>query len=63
VVAVDPSVIKLGSRVHVEGYGDAIAGDTGGAIRGSRIDLCFDTYDEAIQFGRRTIKVYILKTP
>jgi 3D (Asp-Asp-Asp) domain-containing protein len=63
VVAVDPSVIKLRSDLHIEGYGDAVAGDTGGAIRGNRIDLCFDTYDEAIQFGRRTIKVYILKTP
>ncbi len=63
VVAVDPSVIRLGSRLHVDGYGEAVAGDTGGAIRGNRIDLCFDTYDEAIQFGRRTIKVYILKTP
>lgn len=63
VVAVDPSVIKLGSRVYVEGYGEAVAGDTGGAIRGSRIDLCFDTYDEAMQFGRRNIKVYILKAP
>lgn len=63
VVAVDPSVIRLGSRVYVEGYGEATAGDTGGAIRGSRIDLCFDTYEEAMRFGRRTIKVYILKAP
>jgi 3D (Asp-Asp-Asp) domain-containing protein len=63
VVAVDPSVIKLGSRVYVEGYGEATAGDTGGAIRGSRIDLCFDTYEEAMRFGRRTITVYILNAP
>jgi 3D (Asp-Asp-Asp) domain-containing protein len=63
VVAVDPSVIKLGSRVYIDGYGEAVAGDTGGAIQGSRIDLCFDTYEEAMQFGRRTIKVYILKGP
>jgi 3D (Asp-Asp-Asp) domain-containing protein len=62
VVAVDPSVIKLGSRVHVEGYGEAVAGDTGGAIRGNRIDLCFDTYEQAMQFGRRTVKVHILST-
>ncbi len=60
VVAVDPSVIPLGTRVYVEGYGDAIAADTGGAIRGKRIDLCFNTYEEAIQFGRHPIKVYIL---
>jgi len=63
VVAVDPSVIKLGSRVHVEGYGEAVAGDTGGAIRGNRIDLCFDTYEQAMQFGRRSVKVYILHSP
>lgn len=63
VVAVDPSVIKLGTRLYVEGYGDAVAGDTGGAIRGGRIDLCFATYDEAMEFGRRTVKVYILNTP
>jgi 3D (Asp-Asp-Asp) domain-containing protein len=63
VVAVDPAVIKLGTRVHVEGYGDALAGDTGGAIRGNRIDLCFETYEEAMQFGRRTVTVYILGKP
>jgi 3D (Asp-Asp-Asp) domain-containing protein len=60
VVAVDPSVIPLGSRVFVDGYGYAIAGDTGGAIQGMRIDLCFNTYDEAMNFGRRTVKVYII---
>ncbi|HKX17888.1 MAG TPA: 3D domain-containing protein [bacterium] len=60
VVAVDPSVIPLGSHLFIEGYGYAIAGDTGGAIQGMRIDLCFNTYDDAINFGRRTVKVYIL---
>jgi 3D (Asp-Asp-Asp) domain-containing protein len=63
VVAVDPSVIRLGSRVHVLGYGEAVAGDTGGAIRGNRIDLCFDTYEEAINFGRRNVTVYLLNGP
>jgi 3D (Asp-Asp-Asp) domain-containing protein len=60
VVAVDPSVISLGSRLFIEGYGYAIAGDTGGAIQGMRIDLCFNDYDEAIHFGRQTVKVYIV---
>ncbi len=60
VVAVDPRVIPLGSRLYVEGYGYAVAGDTGGAIQGMRIDLCYNTYDEAIQWGRRQAKVYIL---
>ncbi|HLW47086.1 MAG TPA: 3D domain-containing protein [bacterium] len=61
VVAVDPSVIPLGSKVYVEGYGYAIAGDTGGAIQGMKIDLCFNTYDEAIHFGRQTVKLYIVE--
>ena len=59
-VAVDPSVIPLGTRLYIEGYGYAIADDTGGAIRGSRIDLAFDSHEEAIQYGRRNVKVYIL---
>lgn len=60
VVAVDPRVIPLGSRVYIPGYGEAIAADTGGAIKGLRIDLCYATRREAIQFGRRPVKVYIL---
>lgn len=60
VVAVDPSVIPLGTRLYIEGYGEGIAADIGGAIKGNRIDLCFDTYEEAIQWGRRIVKVYIL---
>ncbi len=63
VVAVDPRVIPLRSIVFVEGYGRAIAGDTGGAIKGYRIDLCYDTVREAYKFGRRPVRVYILSTP
>lgn len=59
VIAVDPRVIPLGSRVFVEGYGPAIAGDVGGAIKGNKIDLCFPTRREALQWGRRTVKVTI----
>lgn len=59
--AVDPRVIPLGSKLYIEGYGYAIAGDTGGAIKGNRIDLCFATKREALQFGRRTVKVHVLK--
>ena len=59
-VSVDPNVIPLGTEVYVEGYGYAVADDTGGAIIGHRIDLAMDSYNEAIQFGRRTVKVYIL---
>jgi 3D (Asp-Asp-Asp) domain-containing protein len=63
VVAVDPSVIPLGSKLFIEGYGPAIAGDTGGAIKGQRIDLCFNTAREAVVFGRRQVRVYILSSP
>lgn len=60
VAAVDPRVIPLGTRIYVEGYGYAIASDLGGAIRGRKIDLCFDTHEEAKIYGRRMIKVYLL---
>lgn len=60
VIAVDPSVIPLGSKVHVEGYGTAIAGDTGGAIKGNRIDLHVPTKDQAYSFGNKSVKVTIL---
>lgn len=60
VIAVDPRVIPLGTHVYVPGYGYAIAADTGGAIKGNRIDLCYDTYDEAIQWGRRDVTIIIL---
>lgn len=63
VVAVDPRVIPLRSIVFVEGYGRAIAGDTGGAIKGHRIDLCYNTAREALKYGRRPVRVYILSTP
>ena len=61
VVAVDPKVIPLMSRVYVEGYGFAVAGDVGGAIKGARIDVCFDSKAEALKWGRRKVKVYILQ--
>ncbi|WP_285803931.1 G5 and 3D domain-containing protein [Alkalicoccobacillus plakortidis] len=61
VVAVDPSVIPLGSKVHVEGYGTAIAGDTGGAINGNKIDLHVPSQAEAERFGRKQVKVTIVE--
>ena len=61
VVAVDPSVIPLGTRLYIPGYGEAIAADTGGAIRGYMIDLCMESYSEAMQFGRRNVTVYVLE--
>lgn len=61
VVAVDPSVIPLGTRLYIPGYGEAIAADTGGAIVGNRIDLCMESYGEAMAFGRRSVTVYIVE--
>lgn len=60
VIAVDPSVIPLGSKVWVEGYGTAIAGDTGGAIKGNKIDIFVPTKDQAYSFGRKKVKIKIL---
>lgn len=57
--AVDPNVIPLGTRLFIPGYGFAIADDTGGNIKGNRIDLAFDSFGEAMQFGRQTVTVYI----
>lgn len=60
VVAVDPKVIPLGSKLYIEGYGEAVAEDVGRSIKGNRIDLAFDTHKEALNFGRRNVKVTIL---
>lgn len=66
-IAVDPRVIPLGSRLYITSadgtswvYGVAVAEDTGGAIKGNRIDLYFDTQSECRSFGRRSAKVYVL---
>jgi len=61
VVAVDPRVIPLGTKLYVQGYGLAIAADTGGAIKGKKIDLFFHTEQQCLNFGRRTRTVYVLK--
>lgn len=60
IVAVDPRIIPLGTRLYIGGYGYGVAADTGGAIKGNRIDLCFDTVGEALRWGRRTVTVTIL---
>jgi len=61
VIAVDPRVIPLGTYVYVKGYGYSIAADTGGAIKGKRIDVYMKTLSEAYRWGRRTVNVYILE--
>lgn len=60
VVAVDPRVIPLGTKLYVEGYGFAYACDTGGAIKGNRIDLLMPSRSASNQWGRRHVKVHVL---
>ena len=59
VVAVDPAVIPLGTRITIPGYGTGIAADTGGAVQGSTIDLWFPTEEAALAWGRRTVTITI----
>jgi uncharacterized protein YabE (DUF348 family) len=61
VIAVDPSVIPLGTKLFIPGYGRAVAGDTGGSIVGHRIDLGFNNSVEALRWGRRPVTVYVLR--
>ena len=60
VVAVDPKFIPLGTRLYIEGYGYAVAADTGGAIKGNRIDLGYDTRSAGNRVGRRKVVVHIV---
>lgn len=59
-VAVDPTVIPLGTRLYIQGYGYAVADDIGGAIKGSCIDLAFDSRREALNFGVQRVTVYVV---
>ncbi|MCM3396401.1 3D domain-containing protein [Oceanobacillus profundus] len=61
VIAVDPNVIPLGTKVFVEGYGHAVAADTGGAIKGNKIDIHVPTKDQAYNWGRKVVEVTILE--
>lgn len=61
ITSIDPKVIPLGTKLYIEGYGYAIAADTGGAIKGNRIDLYMETKEEAFKFGRKKVKVWIVE--
>ena len=60
VIAVDPRIIPLGTKVWVEGYGEAIAADTGGAIKGNKIDVFIPNLNNAYEWGRRTVTIKVL---
>lgn len=60
-ISVDPRIIPLGTKVYVEGYGLAIAEDTGSAVKGNKIDIFVNSYYEAMRWGVKTLNIYILK--
>lgn len=62
-VAIDPEarILKMGQRLFIEGYGYGVANDIGGAIKGWEVDLCFDSHEEALEWGRKLVKVYVLE--
>lgn len=60
VVAVDPRVIPLGTLIYIDGYGRFLAADTGGAIKGNRLDIWYGSCAQARKFGRRNVQVGIL---
>lgn len=59
-VAVDPKVISIGSKLYIDGYGYGVAEDIGGSVKGERIDLFMETKNEAVKWGTKTVRVYIL---
>lgn len=60
VAAVDPRVIPMGTKLWIEGYGEAIAEDQGSAIKGNRIDLAFNDRKQALDYGIQNVKIYVL---
>lgn len=62
-IAVDPMVLPLGTEVYIPGYGKAICSDTGGAIKGTIVDLYFDTESQCIQWGRQSVTVQVIAYP
>lgn len=59
-VSVDPNVIPIGSMLYIEGYGYAVAADTGAAIKGNKVDVYFSTLQECYNWGSKSVKVTIL---
>lgn len=61
IVAVDPKVIPLGTKMYIPGYGYGVAADIGSAIKGNKIDVAFESRKDALKFGRRNIVIQILE--
>ena len=62
-IAADPRVLPIGTTVHIEGLGQFVVKDTGGAIKGSRIDIWMPSTSKALQFGRRNVKLRVISRP
>lgn len=62
-IAIDPNagILRLGQKVYVEGYGYGVCNDVGGSIKGWEADVCFDTHKEAVKWGVKLVKVYVLE--
>ena len=62
-VAIDPNagILKMGQKVYIEGYGYGVCNDIGSAIKGWEADVCFNTHEEAVEWGVRLVKVYVLE--
>ena len=62
-MAIDPvnGPLNMGQRVYIEGYGYGVCNDIGGAIRGWEADACFDAHEEALEWGVRLVKVYLIE--
>ncbi|KUG04526.1 cell wall-binding protein [hydrocarbon metagenome] len=60
IIATDPRVIPMGTRLYIPGYGEGIAADQGGAIKGNRLDLCFANHQQALNWGLKTVTITIL---
>ena len=58
-ISVDQKLIPLGTKVYVEGYGEAIAADTGGAIKGKKIDVFMSSKSKALNWGVKTVKIKV----
>lgn len=60
-IDIEARILRMGQRLFIEGYGYGLANDVGGAIKGWEVDLCFDSHKEALEWGRKLVKIYVLE--